>query len=136
VTLQAQSKTMLGTLAALSFALLSAAVVAFQIALVCGAPFGEMTLGGKYRGSLPLRVRVVPAVSACLLAGFAVVVAARAGLAFPAFAATSRTLVWIVIAYCAVGVLANYFTPSPRERMVWLPIVSLLLLTSVIVATS
>lgn len=134
--LQAQSKTMLSTLAAHSFSLLAAAVVAFQIALVCGAPFGDITLGGKYRGSLPLRVRVVPAFSACLLAGFAVVVAARAGLAFPALAAVSRTLVWIVVAYCVVGVFANFFTPSPRERKVWLPVVSLMLLTSVIVATS
>ena len=122
------------TLAALFFALLAAAVVLFQFALICGAPFGQITLGGKYPGRLPPIVRLVPAFSAVLLCGFALVVVARAGIGWPALAASSRTLVWFVVAYCAAGVLANFFTPSRHERRVWLPVVLLMLVSSSIVA--
>ena len=127
---------MLITLAALFFALLAAAVVVFQVALVCGAPWGEWTLGGKYAGPLPRRIRPVAALSAVLLMGLSMGVVARAGVAFPAWAASSQVLAWFVVGYCVVGVLANYFTPSRRERMVWLPVVLLMLVTSTIVATS
>lgn len=125
---------MLNTIAAQLFALLAAAAVVFQVALMCGAPLGEFTLGGKYPGRLPLTIRLMPAFSGILLSGFALVVVARAGLAFPALAASSRLLVWFVVAYCAVGVVANYFTPSRRERLVWLPVVLLMLVTSITVA--
>lgn len=125
---------MLDTFSALLFAILAAAAAVFQIALVLGAPFGEFTLGGKYRGRLPRLIRLVPAFSAVLLCGFAVVVVARAGIAFPEMSGPSRVLVWFVVAYCAVGAFANFFTPSRRERAVWLPAVLFMLASSLIVA--
>ena len=42
------------TLAALVFGLLSLVVAAFQLALVLGAPWGEFTFGGRWRGALPV----------------------------------------------------------------------------------
>jgi hypothetical protein len=121
---------------AIFFALLTALAVAFQLALACGAPWGEFTLGGKYRGQLPGAVRIVPIVSALLLAGFALIVLARAGLAFGDLMAASRWSVWIVVAYCLVGCVANFFTPSRRERLLWFPIVVLMFASSTIVAMS
>jgi uncharacterized membrane protein SirB2 len=125
---------MLSTISALTFSFLAAAVTAFQLALACGAPWGEFTLGGKYPGRLPKRMRLVPVLSGLLLIGFVVVILARAGLAFSGLAENSRALVWFVVAYCAVGVFANYFTPSRRERAVWFPVVLLMLMASAIVA--
>lgn len=125
---------MLASISALGFAVLAAAVTAFQLALAFGAPWGEFTLGGKYPGRLPPSMRFVPVLSAVLLCGFAAMVLARAGLAFSALSTSARTLVWVVVAYCAVGVAANYFTPSRRERAVWLPVVLLMLISSVTVA--
>lgn len=127
---------MLNTLAAQLFALLAAVVVVFQAGLIFGAPLGHLTLGGKYQGRLPPLVRLVPALSAVLLSAFACVVLARAGLAFPRMAASAPLLVWFVVAYCAVGVLANLFTPSAKERAIWLPVVLLMLVTSSLVAAS
>ncbi|QYF94465.1 hypothetical protein KY495_04410 [Massilia sp. PAMC28688] len=121
-------------LAALLFTVLAAAVVLFQLALVWGAPYGALTLGGTYKGALPLPVRVVPALSAILLAAFAMVVLIRADLVLPQWALQARSLIWLVIAYCAVGVAANFFTPSRRERTLWLPVVSLMLVSSAITA--
>lgn len=62
------------------------------------------------------------------------VVLTRAGVVQTAWQPLSRYLVWGVVAYCAVGALANTVTPSASERMVWLPVTLLLLGTSLLVA--
>jgi hypothetical protein len=125
---------MLSTVAAIGFAVLASAVIVFQLALVLGAPWGELTLGGRYRGALPLRLRAVPLASAVLIGGFSAIVLARAGLAFASLQGASGSLVWFVVAYCAAGVLANAATPSRRERALWLPVVGAMLLASAVVA--
>jgi hypothetical protein len=119
--------------AAILFAALAAVAVAFQLALACGAPWGEFTLGGKYRGRLPQRARMIPVVSAAFLAGFVLVVLARAGLAFANIRAASHGLIWLVIGYCVLGAVANAITPSRRERLLWLPVLVLMLVSSTVV---
>ncbi|HPG60965.1 MAG TPA: hypothetical protein PK586_03090 [Casimicrobium sp.] len=57
-------------IAALLFVAASCVVGVFQIALALGAPWGELTLGGRWRGSLPLAVRLIPLLSVALLALF------------------------------------------------------------------
>jgi hypothetical protein len=52
----------------------------------------------------------------------------------PGWEPVSRTLVWGVVAYCVLGVLANALTPSRWERIIWLPVVSGMLLCSILVA--
>jgi hypothetical protein len=118
------------------FTLLVAIVVAFQIALAVGVPWGHLTWGGKFLGRLPIRMRGVAIFSALLLAAFAVIVEARAGVLFPDGQAISRMLIWVVVAYCALGVIANAATPSRWERMIWLPVVLVMLVCSFIVARS
>lgn len=120
--------------AAVLFGVLAVAVAAFQVALVLGAPWGELTLGGRWRGPLPARVRAVPVVSALLLLLCAAVIAARAGLAFAAIGPYAAVGAWIVVGVCALGTLANAVTPSRRERALWLPVVSPMLALAAIVA--
>src|SRR6476469_3038747 len=104
------------------FLALICVVVAFQLALAGGAPWGELTMGGAVRGQLPPRMRAMAFGSAVLLTGFGVIVAARAHLAFPRWRRASRWLIWVVTAYSFVGVALNARTPSPRERALWLPV--------------
>ena len=125
---------MLSTIAAIAFTALSTVVVVFQLALAFGAPLGDVTMGGRYRGALPRHIRVVPALSAVLITGFAAVVLARAGMAFVELQVLSTKLIWVVVAYCAVGSLANYITPSKWERALWFPMVAVMLACSLIVA--
>jgi hypothetical protein len=127
---------MLSNLAAVFFAGLTGVAVMFQVALACGAPWGELTLGGKYRGRLPGLFRIVPIVSGALLTGFAVIVLAHAGLAFANVTAISNSLIWVVVAYCVAGTIANFITPSRRERMLWFPITALMLVSSTVVAVA
>src|SRR5688572_9749884 len=113
---------MSATYAACTFLILTAVVIAFQVALASGAPWGELTMGGTYPGRLPPRMRAVAVGSAVLLAGFGAVVAARSGLALPLWQPAARWLIWIVVAYTLVGVVLNAATRSARERAIWLPV--------------
>ena len=112
---------------------LTCVVVVFQVALAGGAPWGHLTMGGAFPGRLPPGMRAAAVVQVLLLVTFALVVVARSGLAFPRWHATSRKLVWLVIAYFTIGTVLNAITPSPLERALWLPVVLTMLACVVIV---
>ena len=122
--------------AARAFIGLNAVVIAFQIALAAGAPWGELTMGGAFPGQLPIRMRLAALGSAVLLLLFSGIVAARARLALPRWHSLSRRLILVVIAYTAVGVVLNALTPSNRERVVWLPVTLALAGCALVVARS
>lgn len=122
------------SVAAYVFNALVTVVILFQIALALGAPWGELTWGGRFQGALPASMRVACVFSALLMLAFGMVVSVRAGLLLSKWRATSRKLVWVVALYCALGVIANGITPSYWERMIWLPVVVILLACCVIVA--
>lgn len=122
--------------AALVCAIITAGVVAFQIALAAGAPWGEFAMGGAFPGQFPLELRIAALVQAALLAGMALVVLARAGLIFPGWSRVSRWLIWFVVASAALSLVLNLATPSAGERAIWAPTALLMLLSSAIVAFS
>lgn len=118
------------------FVVLSLFVAAFHVTLILGAPWGEYTLGGRWRGALPAPVRLIPLVSVVVLAGLDAITVARAGLALRELQPFADTWIWGVVAFCALGSVANAVTPSRRERAVWLPVVVCMLGLSLVVATS
>src|SRR5687768_12702235 len=122
--------------AAIIYAIVSLVVIAFQIALAAGAPWGEFAMGGAFPGQFPPELRVAAMVQAMLLAGMAAVVLARAGLILPGWSRSSRWLIWFVVAFAVVSLILNLITPSARERLIWAPIAFFLLLSSAIVAFS
>ena len=122
--------------AAILYAILSFFVIAFQIALAAGAPWGEVAMGGAFPGQFPPPLRVAALVQATLLAGMAAVVLTRAGLILPRWSRASRWLMWFVVAFAALSFFLNLITPSAGERAVWAPTTFLLLLSSSSVAFS
>lgn len=120
--------------AALLYATISAGVVAFQIALAAGAPWGAYAMGGAFPGQFPPALRIAAIFQAALLVGFATIVLARAGLILPKWFRTSRWLVWVVVAFAALSLVLNLITPSAGERAIWAPVAFLLLISSTIVA--
>ena len=100
-----------------AFTALTGIVIAFQLALVAGAPWGRLTQGGRVDGPLPPGARAVALFSAVLLAVFIHMVRARAASP-PRFARA----VWGVVAYCAVGIVANAITltPGTMTAVVWI----------------
>jgi hypothetical protein len=110
--------------AALAFAALMSLVVLFQVALILGAPWGHLTLGGQWQGALPLQVRWIPAVSILLLLAMTRIGLGASGLLPPW---GPRWLIWLVCAYMALGVAVHIVTPSAAERMLWLPVLTVML---------
>lgn len=104
------------------FVFLALSVAAFQAALVIGAPWGHLTWGGQYPGVLPVGMRLVAALSFALMVGAVWAIASRAGIFGAEAQARARVAAWAVVAYSGVAVLANAATPSPGERMLWLPV--------------
>jgi hypothetical protein len=122
--------------AAIIYAIVTLGVVAFQIALAAGVPWGAYAMGGASPGQFPPALRIAAIIQAVLLAGMAAVILARAGLVFPGWVRVSHWLVWIVVALTALSLVLNLITPSAGERAIWLPTLSLLLISSLIVAFS
>lgn len=125
---------MLSLVAAISFAVLLAALAAFQIALLAGAPLGRLAWGGKDR-VLPRAKRIGSAVAIVLYAGFAVLALVRAGAigdvgdALPVVIA-----MWVVFGYLVLGIGLNALSRSPQERYVMTPVALLLAILAFVVA--
>ena len=99
---------------AILYAIISAVVVAFQIALAAGAPWGEYAMGGAFPGQFPLALRIAAIIQAVLLVGMASVILARVGLILPRWSRASRWLTWIVIAFAAVSLVLNSYLTLER----------------------
>jgi hypothetical protein len=121
-------------LSARIYAIVSAGVIAFQLALAAGAPWGEYAMGGAFPGQFPPELRIGAVVQAVILALFALVVLSRAGVTLPKWSRASRWLIWIVVAFSALSLVLNLITPSAGERAVWAPVAFIMLVSSVIVA--
>jgi hypothetical protein len=124
------------SLAAIVYAIVIVGVIAFQLALAAGAPWGEFAMGGAYPGQFPPELRVAAVVQAVILAGLALVVLARAGIMLPNWSKASRRLIWVVVVFSALSLVLNTITPSVRERAIWAPVALVMLVSSVIVARS
>lgn len=122
--------------AAILFVILSACVGLFHLALLFGTSWGELTMGGRWPGRLPVQGRIIAALSAALMVLFSLIIMSRAGLILSYFHEPSQRFVWGIVAYCTLGCIANAMTPSVKERKLWLPVVVCLLACSLIVALS
>lgn len=123
-------------IAARVFATLIVGVILFQIGLIVGMPWGEFTWGGYYPGTLPTNMRLASVASAFLLLAIGLIVLIRAGFLLPAWQPFSKKLMWVVVPYCGLGVIANAITPSVWERIIWLPVAIILFAASIVVTKS
>ena len=124
------------TIAALVFALAAAGVVAFQLALALGAPWGTYAMGGAFPGRFPPPLRVAAVVQATVIGLLAVVVFSDAGLVLRDLADGFPWLVWVPVAVSALAVVLNAISRSSGERRIWVPVTLVLLVSSLVVATS
>ena len=124
------------TTAAYIFSFLTVLVMFFQLALALGAPWGEMAMGGKYPGRFPPKLRITAIVQMLLFGFVALVVLTRAGLIFENYFEFSKSVIWFVVALCAISAILNTITPSKKERMLWSPVTITLVACAVVVARS
>lgn len=120
--------------AAVLFATATAFVVAFQLALALGAPWGSYAMGGAFSGTYPPGMRVAALVQAVILAAVAVVVLSAAGLVATPWGPPPSWAMWVIVGLLGVGLVLNLITPSAGERRIWAPTVGVMLVCAAIVA--
>lgn len=118
------------------FTAFTAIVIAFQLALALGAPWGEMAMGGKYPRRFPLHMRIAALFQIVLLGVIALIVLTKAEVMLPEWYGVSQTAVWFVVAFFVIGTVLNVITPSKKERRLWAPVNIVMLLCVLAVAQS
>jgi hypothetical protein len=116
------------------YIVLTVIIVLFQLALVFGAPLGEYTMGGKFTGKLPLKMRIAALIQIFILLLFVSVVIAKAGLALEKYHNLSKIGIWVVVAFFVLGSIVNLASPSRKEKLVMGPANIIALITTVLIA--
>lgn len=124
----------LTTLAGIAFAVVGIGVIAFQVALALGAPWGAYAMGGAFPGRLPSAMRVAAVAQAVVIGLLVVAVLAAAGIGVSGLAASLPWLVWVAVVVSAIAVVLNAISRSTGERRIWLPVSLVMLISSLVVA--
>ncbi len=126
---------MLETASAIIFTALTGIVIIFQGCLAAGVPWGEASMGGRYPGKYPPKMRIVAVMNMLILGFIAAVVLSEAGLMFPQLNPISNIGIWVIVVFFFIGTIMNTVTSSKIER-IWAPVALIQLITSLIVAIS
>jgi hypothetical protein len=118
---------------ALVFAILTGITMIFQGCLAAGLPWGKASMGGRYPGKYPPKMRIVAVINVLLLGSIATIVLSKADLMFSQLKTISSIGIWFVVAFFVIGTVMNIITPSKIER-IWAPVALIQLITSLIVA--
>ena len=121
-------------LAAVLFSLITLGVIAFQLALACGAPWGAFAMGGAFPGKYPIPMRIAAIVQSVILAAVALAVLSVAGVVAAPWGPTPTWVAWGIAALLTVGLILNLITPSAGERRIWAPVVAAMLACCIVVA--
>ena len=110
-------------MAAVLYIVIVAGVIAFQFCLIAGAPWAQLTQGGRYQGVLPIAGRVAAGLSIPLLVYMGAGISSAAGMAphWPKWTA------YTVLAVQLLSTFLNWITPSRAERLLWGPVTSVML---------
>lgn len=107
------------------FSALTSIAVFVQVALVLGAPWGALTMGGRWPGVMPPAARILSLFQAALLVALAGIVLAQAGLLG---ARPPQWMLWTAAVITCLSTIANIVTPSKPERRLWAPIMVMMVL--------
>ena len=121
------------SISALIFTALTVIVILFQACLAAGLPWGKASMGGKYPGKYPCKMRLFAIINMTILVFIALIVLSRADLLLPGMMPFSKIAIWVVAVFFLAGTIMNIITPSKIER-IWAPVTLLQLITSIVVA--
>ena len=113
-----------GQLFAYLYVLILGAVVIFQLCLIFGAPWGEYTQGGRYKGTLPINGKIAAGFSIPILIFLGASISSSAGL-MPDW---ERWTAYIAIAIQSLNTILNWISPSQKEKLLWGPVTTFLTL--------
>ena len=125
--------TMITTLSACLFFVLTLFVVIFQWLIFFKLPLGEYTMGGQNKGVLPKKYRIGAFIQSFILL-FNGIVVLDAGFQFSVF---SNTFIeyyrWFIMVLMFISMVMNLITKSQKERRLWAPVTVVMFVLSMIV---
>ncbi len=124
---------MIVTVSAIIFTILTTIVVIFQGCLAAGLPWGSASMGGKYPGKYPPKMRVVAIVNMLIILFINALVLAKSEKYFHSLKDMADIGIWIIVVFFGIGTIMNTITPSRIER-IWAPVALAQLITSLIIA--
>jgi hypothetical protein len=124
---------MLETLSAIIFTSLTGIVIIFQGCLAAGVPWGEASMGGRYPGKYPKKMRVVAVLNMIILGFSAAIVLSESNLMFTQLNSISGVGIWVIVVFFTIATIMNTITPSKIER-IWAPVALIQLITSLLIA--
>jgi len=125
---------MLVIISAYVFAILSFVIILFQLGLTIGMPWGAASMGGKFPGKYPHRMRVVSLINIFIISFIAAIVLIKSEIIWLQFKSFANVAIDFVVVFSVVATILNTITQSKIERKIWLPVALVLLVTSIIVA--
>ncbi len=117
------------------FAALTSVIVIFQAGLAAGMPWGAASMGGRFPGKYPLKMRFIAVVNLFVLSFLTMVVLSRAGLLLSEWMGFSRIAIWFISVFYLAQTVMNVITPSKIER-IWAPLVFVQFLLTLVIAFS
>ena len=122
------------TILAVYFIIIAVIVTGFQIALAFGAPLGAYTLGGRYSGALPKRMRWAAVGQILILWFFVYIVAVKVDMILNQPNIIGSIGIWVVALFFLFGSITNLSSPSKPERRLWGPINVLTFIATLLIA--
>ena len=93
------------TLSAIIFIVLSGIVIIFQACLAAGVPWGAASMGGKFPGKYPPKMRWVAILNIIVLMFITLIVLARVDMVFPQMRSFSEVAIWVVVVFLFAGTI-------------------------------
>jgi hypothetical protein len=121
------------TISATIFTTFTGIVIIFQGCLTAGVPWGEASMGGKYPGKYPPKMRIIAVINIILLSFITTIVLSEADLMLPQLKPISGIGIWFVVVFFFIGTIINTITPSKIER-IWAPVALIQMITALIIA--
>lgn len=108
-------------------------IIIFHICLMIGKPWGHLTMAGRFQGELPFKMKIFSGVSILILFFIATIVEIGSGN-FIFISRDSRYMVLILaLIFNVVQTILHIITPSKWERILWLPIILIMLCSNVMI---
>lgn len=121
------------TVLAIIYTIAAGIVVLFQGGLAIGLPWGAASMGGKYPGKYPPKMRKVAVINMVFLSLLAIVVLVQAELLLPGLLSVSNYAIWAVVGFAFISIILNTITKSRIER-IWVPVAIIQFVTSLLIA--
>lgn len=81
------------------FSILTGIVILFQAGLAAGMPWGAASMGGKYPGKYPPKMRMVALINIAILLGMGLIVFTKAGILIPDWLGMAEKAIWVVVVF-------------------------------------